>query len=584
MTPKIFLALILSTAMAAHADSNSTANNLVGGEACAIQTCGEAPSLPFFSVPITTQDETQYKNEIEPLISKYIQKELMLHDLMIFLIKKFAKAQPTTVSDNARALMNFFKVMTYLEVAHIVLKVGNNSYKVDTSALKHGLLARGINDEIDWLVETLRVVVESPAYFEYLRWRDQPLEYILVYEYPGKNYSEALVLDAKKSALVHQKLSNLLPVLSSLMNKGGLELLQKILASKPIDSTEKELYLSLRGQSTLLRELLEGGTWRAQLLSRKTSVAADISKVYENAIGLRKFKYQSWNPYILMERSAVENRCKASLTAALASSPTSAQNENFKKQIIPQVKSAASAILSSEEKQILNKTEFILPKTRQDMAHYFKHELLSTMEVNDKSYQLFLRLDPNLQTHQEAFYLILSMAKDHKIYDALEGVGEFCDENGPKHIVDSALASFKMIHVGWRSVLYPNHGFGTLAHEVGHVLSAAAKENPRINNIKSCLQKNQNGIERFVEEDFADLFASKVMTQQKAPANYACLLLRQTNQKFSHLNFSTLLDDKHSSSFLRLLNLGSYMKTTAPACESLQKSLYGFTQWQDCWL
>ncbi len=169
----------------------------------------------------------------------------------------------------------------------------------------------------------------------------------------------------------------------------------------------------------------------------------------------------------------------------------------------------------------------------------------------------------------------------------LDNVDLFCKQNAAKSISDAAYTSFSTIIVGWRSVLYPDFGYATLGHELGHIISYNDRElnNPRLKNVKTCLVENKAGIDQYVEEDFADLFEVQMLKfLNEIPAkNHSCLLLNQEKGQYRDLKLSDEVEGSHSTSFYRLIAIGSSMKNLSPTCQSIKDSSSEGNTWKYCW-
>ena len=194
----------------------------------------------------------------------------------------------------------------------------------------------------------------------------------------------------------------------------------------------------------------------------------------------------------------------------------------------------------------------------------------------------------NLQNQTDKEIVLLMLASqyqdDEEKESPLSEVKKFCEKHLPESISDASYSAYQKINLGWRSVLYPQYGYGIASHEMGHVISAADQMSARsaFSGVKKCLIANQNGNEKLVEEDFADTFAVQVM-KIKPQANYSCLLLTQEHQEYSELKMTAPAEHTHSSSFYRLIAIGTQLNTLTPTCQAAAQASPQGQRIKNCW-
>jgi hypothetical protein len=123
-----------------------------------------------------------------------------------------------------------------------------------------------------------------------------------------------------------------------------------------------------------------------------------------------------------------------------------------------------------------------------------------------------------------------------------KSMADVCDNRDPDLLIDHSISSMGFITLSWPTLADPVSGYGIIAHEFGHIVSAALKDLKIANgnadptsysNIYDCVQKRQSGKNSLStqEEDFADRFAAHVLKDSEAnasgPANFGCLILKQ---------------------------------------------------------
>jgi hypothetical protein len=230
----------------------------------------------------------------------------------------------------------------------------------------------------------------------------------------------------------------------------------------------------------------------------------------------------------------------------------------------------------------MGQIELVMPLTKDEMVSALSRELNIELSNNIRRKSFLKKLNPANQSDLELVLLLLSIDYGTTMDPLLSSIEQFCNANKPKPIVDSSLSEFGIVFVGWRSVLYPQYGYGIIGHEMGHVFSKAAGDD--VLPIKNCL-KNQKGSDDYVEEDFADQFAVQVMANVSAEhrSNFACLILRQDENGYKNFDLKSGEGDVHSSNFYRLIALDFMLGDLKPACSGVKASAPPDVKFGNCW-
>jgi hypothetical protein len=180
-------------------------------------------------------------------------------------------------------------------------------------------------------------------------------------------------------------------------------------------------------------------------------------------------------------------------------------------------------------------------------------------------------------------------------------IKNLCANLQPSGFSDNALTSLGRISLSWPTIRYPGIGAGVIAHEIGHVISAAVANAPfsSFQQVRQCtvmrhltpsnpvFANNTN----YVEEDWADTFAARVVQRLSGSTsatgkNYACLFMTKSGGAFGPANEPLRLDDgaeadQHSSSLFRAMQLRVEVGTLPQSCEALAKS-QGYRYFNRC--
>lgn len=274
------------------------------------------------------------------------------------------------------------------------------------------------------------------------------------------------------------------------------------------------------------------------------------------------------------------------------------------------VKSLAAAPTGFRLRHALELTEKVKAAARVAARQYLTGEALkSGLKAIDsvhfappedgalKRDMILAELDQRIRRSREAQKMIATTTDDGKDSKslllttlALAGVSKTdghleqntlsaCRGFKPTDFVDASFAILGEIQISWQTVDFPEIGAGVIAHEVGHIVSAAIKDLPGkdlYTQARACTSNKHDQLlttprlhspdSQYDEEDWADAFAATTLKSLNVTwpyaKNFACALVPiSDNQAFSALTLkaATALD-KHSTGFYRTLqthvNLG----------------------------
>ncbi len=555
---------------------------------CAIEVCGSAKSLPTESAPIQKEDVDLYTQEIKPFIEKYIKINGQQSEIETKLYTKFSTVTMDQVSDPTKILVNFFFLMNSMgEIGDSVSYV-EKKLVIDEAKLRKALITQVQPEDLDWTVQAVKSYFSGSRRLQPLDYMEYPIEFFTKYNYPGKSVADALAEEAAKLIVIRDLLFKIYPIFK-LASSPSFQTFEKALLKEPFTPEEKEAFLSDRESLETFGEILPGGELRDILSLRSFSVQDVFESAISDSLDVHKQKLHATS--VLKPEKSILDICQKSLTSYLASSPSQKQNEDFQNSMAELKSKSLQTIHRTKVKTAILNAEFVLPRTKIEARLGLKNDLRDAMTSTENGNKLLASLDIKSQADKEVFLIFSVMISFDKSPRDLEEtiyneVQEFCEENGPKHIADAALSSLSLINVGWRSVMYPEYGYGIAAHELGHVISAADPEATA--STKYCLAENKGQVAATTEEDFADNFAMKMLELSKATdnRNYGCLLLRQADRQYSNLTMGIdpdIPDDSHSSGFYRLIALGTHLDNLTPTCQKIKETTSEGQLLKNCW-
>lgn len=286
-------------------------------------------------------------------------------------------------------------------------------------------------------------------------------------------------------------------------------------------------------------------------IPRKTSYFRDL---------IKESKYQK-KMEKLPEFSQIEmDTCRTSYFQSINLSPTKEQIASFREQM-DVVKDAALQLVREQNPAYkkIKQTEFLLPLTRDEINQSWIKLLksqIADVKVNSEDEEKNRRAP-------EAFLTALGESLRAGKADL------FCNGYFDPSVNDSVHADLGSSRLSWLSVMYPRYGVAIMAHELGHVVFKHSDEHT---NQVSCLIEKQNSQKKYANEDYSDLFASKVelitqKTLQLPKSNFGCLVASPTVEQ-GFINMDS--NDVHSSHLYRAVQFALNRKEVIPAsCERL---------------
>lgn len=561
--------------------------------ACANETCGAATNLPYVSAQPKEQDRAFYKQNIEASLIQYVNLSVRNAALKNKIVNDFSDMQVDHISDSYLALINYLHFSSFSGIVSESLEERSYGIGVNSATLRQNLIKSGTTQEpmIKWITSVAQAVYESDHFNLNYQLSQYPLEIFSQRQYPTLDALDGIALEAEKLLAIQEKVNEAFPILKP-QSIGTIELFKKAMRKEPLDPDEKQNLIDQRMSLYSLKEMLPNGKWRAAILDRPTdirTIVADLMKKAKSSALLKTTGAKLTN-----EGQNYFHQCTYYLLTNIASSPTPDQNSQFAS-LIHGLKSDAknvlerSGYLTPHISSSIDKIRIVLPATKQQTTAALSRALNNEIRTGNQGMELLSNLDIRNQEDKELVTLLLASqyADTEEDETALSSIKEFCQEHAAPQISDAAYMAYQLVNVGWRSVLYPNYGYGIAAHELAHVISYLDQISSRavFQRVKSCLQVNQNNSKDFIEEDFADTFAVQMVKQkpQAGNSNFSCLLLDQDGTEYTNLQMSTYSGANHSSNFYRLISVGKEIGGLGPSCQAAQQQSPAGLLVRNCW-
>jgi hypothetical protein len=362
---------------------------------------------------------------------------------------------------------------------------------------------------------------------------------------------------AKKLATLHQKF----PLLFS----KSYPAIEALAAGKDIDDTMVLKLGDEVGEAFLHSVMVNNmGTF----VKRDFSLAAIADEyfqksreegVYKTSAGYLQSKFNVTLAYCGKTLSNL-NGLKSKEDSILAGAPA----------IIEQVRSKVSESVAdfTEDTQVrdfvrakVKATRFLLPDKAQVRVQKIDQKIAEEMVAADESLELLKK-----GSLSELALMMASATLNGS--DLGNQVAELCGSLDPARSTDNSRSGYGLIQLSWRTLAQSKTGYGVIAHEFGHEVSAQLTAQKQTSaeslyaKVKSCLVDRKALEEERVtsEEDFADLFAQKTIARLKADqidaGNFACVLMSRDDSRWGidsglSLKWPQKINDSHSPSFYR---------------------------------
>ena len=424
-------------------------------------------------------------------------------------------------------------------------------------------------------------------------------------KYPGRNLKEAQQIDATDTL---ERVSRIQFRMGSMLAKGliddyALAVFRKAKLGIDLSKIESKAYTDTFSMIQFMGSIYDDD----QAYTALMAIPVDLNQVLKDA---RATSFSSAMVNEATSRSIddrlsqLESVCLSKMQFAfdLNTSPLRLRQAA---EMAEAVKLAAKKVLTVDPLtennngvlDAVSKIEFALPDPNTQLAKNLKAAVLNAAASVSRTE--ILMAAPGPDTDQLLLQLLaLSSANGQKPgannFDGASTVKKACDDLPIATVSDYTLTSLGKIAISWYTAAYPAVGVSIFAHEVGHVVSHAIRDQQikggiaaKFTNVLSCVanrnpfvmepvnlskQNNTN----WSEEDWADHFSSMVMnymmeTKNKwaSPVNKGCALVENDSKTYLEKTLQPGAGDPHSSGILRLLFIGTDRGSLPAVCSPL---------------
>lgn len=556
---------------------------------CVSQICGPYDTIMHalgersFRTIFPADIRTTLDSQIRPMMS-----QILAHDERIFATN--LESWKNANSQNLDKLPLFVKFLAhaYLWIqVRPALRSDGDLFYYDKQAFKELLGSISINDDdVENYNKVTNMVLNQSDKYAFLR----GVPYDLLWPYLDMKPGEAPSFARKLLATI-----NLYSDLLFKYQDDGVEVqvLKKAASAQPLQPFEKQMIKSIY-LAALEAMHFSSGDFRDGLMKIPLSFKDLIPKLAPKVEQVRQFWTNERADRKI--RDQLLRTCEERVTAYISAAPSDLAIKKFQ-ELAEKAKSTALSILPKyfsgndlvQARAALQRAKFTLPLSRNEtmevLKDYFKSKVVGSSmltkalsspknrSLRDKSLFSSLIHLPGLSADdlEKNFYPTLNAACDSlKLADA----------------VDFSLSPSSDVNVSWQSVLWPEYGIGTLAHELGHVASAGTEMSSGKGRHKFCDREVHSlfygkfaPISRHSEEDFADTFSVSVLRALQAhwpfAKNFACMTLPFDRGKSQFndwdLDLARESQSTHSTGIFRLLRIQAELGSVPPSCEGFWK-------------
>lgn len=440
----------------------------------------------------------------------------------------------------------------------------NKQYVIDRDKLKQQNPNLSVSEveAIMGFTPHLNAFIVEPGYFKY------PFPAALKLKF-GRQTSiqSAQAQLAQEVRLVEIKIQSVFPFLKDYM--GVHPEVNKALTGQTLSEPEQTAltasYLTaLKMKVVLADDVLEKFS---RLSLDLKAIQNEARTKYENS----QLKSEFDKPSIKKLYKDAYGQCMTYLTYSYAALPTRAEIVRFQK-FLSSLEKTAQDMLEERKRVSLAASfhvEYLFPTPQEDfvgnMAQVF------TAKKIDLDTALQKRIDMQTDTGFQMGLFIITTYNDQKV---LQEATSLCAQFIPAPVDDLSFSGVGVLKVGRTSILNPEIGAPVIAHELGHQLHAKFPQD--ISEELDCLRAVQ-GTERYLKEDFADLFSAEVMKRLKyhlhavTLENIGCAVM-DLNKKGEFIA-GTLNNENqkrvHSSGLYRLIAFSSLTTGVTPQCQKI---------------
>jgi|GEM_PF-5087293 hypothetical protein len=586
----LFAALIVSQSLSAQAAETVDQRF----QQCAIDLCGTAKQQSrlqgkAFENP-SWEERAFLKVYVEPVLQSALDQTWDNKKTEFAMANKFFTSSPSELNHAQKSLLvtSYFMKLHIDEIIASITSPDGRLYQIDQSKLQTQIPSLSAQEAV-LATELFNNYFKSSYFKEMRHW--EGIKFDIMMDHFSMRASDTL-----------KEYLSLGKYVSFTFGMAFEKNLQLPLLKKAIENRSE---LSESEKESIVEGITTINQFMAMMENSVTQVALkyplNIEKVlidYRWEKRFNDFSHNEADRLAQMKKSA--DTCNTSITKLLAASPSELRQRQFNK-LLEQVKNSAIKSLplyfSGES---LEKTAhhiriltWILPNTvEQNKAKVL--QLLKNHSKNEELHHAKLT-SQDLSTADTASFALRALIEGFSAKEkdsAFAAVDETCKQLKAPTINDAAFYAKNKVVVSWQSVMYPEYGVGTAAHELGHIVDSAtayvsdrssmadfvqARTCSNISNARlHAGKKSATDLYQYLDEDWGDMFAATVMKDVAQvwnhSKNYSCALIAVDTKDdlYSNLTLTSPSGaDTHSMSLTRVLRTQIAAGKSLPAsCET----------------
>jgi len=506
--------------------------NLPRGQRCYFELCNDTiKQVPNIILTIkkaatpSAAQEAYYQQYIEPVLTKYSQAvQHRNQTLLKVLEEKESRFATTTLNQAQLRLVSLIKSLNDLKNTPNLYTYWITNYaKLEFAQAFSSFQQFG-----------------KFSYFQRL--------------YPNKDLAEAYLQELTKINSTIPRLEKDIGIKATSITT-SLE--EKIKNRKTLDIDEVEELSALSNAVRMIAHYLyEDGTKVLDtVVAARSANNSSLYDDYKKSFSMEALRKKA------SATQALPKECKDRFYQSINLYPQQAEITKFQ-ELAENARKAALSQLTQQDPAYnrIQSLKFVLPSSAEDNTKSYLRSLNS--KYND-SVQDIERFNSMSDASALTFALFNAASSDNDLE---------CAQTPSADISDKTVPADGFLLVSWFSVRYPQVGLSILSHEIGHTAFAYSNS---INITRQCLMEKQGNTEKYLNEDYADLFAAKnnvaLMSQFNfKPLNFGCSLVFSSDNT-NLINMDA--DDPHATGLYRAIQLTIHSGQQLP--ESCQEMLQG---------
>jgi hypothetical protein len=472
--------------------------------------------------------------------------------------------------------------MGKLVKAAFIPKADNSGVMLDHKATLENL--KDIPEvERQWEVNAMERLLSSRVGDDLLMSQALPPDLALAKRYPGLSLKDALKtagLAVQKDAMELKTGPYAKDALKDTGSRSYLndQTINLAASGADLSSAEMTRFVEVQGMVNLIKDW-----YTPKELGGQTSIPADPYPISVRENLKRMNTEEKLNSYLTSLNNqpkfkkawfATAQNCLTNFQEQMATAPSAADVESARETAAwarERVNAVLKPALSEQSMRIISgeirNSLFEFPKTAEEFQRFFNEAVdIEIAGYNDSARDAIdSRSMPDFEEKNLGDLEALGAAEFLKFESYFEFANLFCKRFSLDGHRDMAYTAHNKILTSWLSVAKPEIGRGVMAHELGHRVSSTIRKmkvsehsRKKFEDYRNCLgakhaSENPTPLDRFTEEDWADLVAAKATSQQKMPT--LCQFLARDKGEYVNLDLlQTSNEETHSSNLFRIIH------------------------------